>query len=197
MAMKKEIENFLKKNRVFSNKKANKHGISNRMITYYKKKGILHKYSKGIYISNYPGSPVLDPTIEELMAILHRIPEAVVCLISALYFYELTDEMPRKFWLAIPHEKWALKIKNTRIIRTRKFKEGKTKIKIAGVEIPIYDRERTIIDCFKYLDLEVAIKALKMYLKGNSNFKPDIQKLRFYAKMFRKDISEYITSIMT
>lgn len=195
--MKKEIEDFLKKNRVFGNKEANKNGISNRMITYYKNKGILHKYSKGIYISNYDGSPTLDPTIEELMAILHRIPDAVVCLISALYYYELSEEMPREFWLAIPHKKWAPKIKNTRIIRTRKFKEGITKIKIAGVEIPIYDKERTIIDCFKYLDLEVAVKALKMYLKGNSNLKPNIQKLRFYAQMFRKDISEYITSIMT
>lgn len=195
--MKKEIEDFLRKNKVFTNKEANKNGFSNRMITYYKKKGILYRYSKGIYVSNHEGSPVYDPQIEELITILHRIPDAVVCLISALYYYDLTEEIPKKIWLAIPHEKWALKIKNTRIIRTRNFKEGITKINISNVDIPIYDKERTIIDCFKYLDVEVAIKALKMYLKGGDNFKPDIKKLRFYSQLFRKDISEYITGIMT
>ena len=46
---------------------ANKNGISNRMITYYKNKGMLSKYSKGIYISNYEESPKLDPMIEELI----------------------------------------------------------------------------------------------------------------------------------
>jgi len=195
--MKSKIEQFLKKHRVFSNREANKNGISNRMITYYKNKGMLSKYSKGIYISNYEESPKLDPMIEELVAILQRIPEAVVCLISALYYYKLTEEIPREFWLAIPHKKWIPKIKNTRIMRTRNFEEGKTKIKLSGVEIPIYDRERTIVDCFKYLDIEVAVKSLKLYLKGEENFIPNMKKLRYYSKKFRKDISEYIVGIIT
>jgi predicted transcriptional regulator of viral defense system len=195
--MKKNIEQFLRKNKVFSSKEANRNGFSRTMISYYKNKGLITTYSRGIYISNYEGSPIINPMIEELIAILHRIPEAIVCLITALYFYDLTEEIPRQFWLAISHKKWAPKIKNTRIIRKRNFDEGKTTINISGIDINIYNREKTIIDCFKYLDNETAVKALKMYLKGGNNYKPDMKKLRYYSEKSNKDISEYILGIIT
>ena len=35
-----------------------------------------------------------------------------------------------------------------------------------GIRIPIYDRERTIIDAFRLLSRETAIKALKFALKA-------------------------------
>ena len=174
---------------------ANKYGISNALITYYSHKDILHKYSRGIYISNYTGSPEINPMIEELLAILLRIPEGVVCLISALYFYNLTDEIPRYFWIAVPNKKWAPKIKNTKIIRHRKYNQGKTTLNIDEFIIPIYEKERTIIDCFKFLEIEIAVKALKMYLKGSTNFKPDLKKLDYFSKILKKDISEYIRTL--
>ena len=109
--MTNKMAKFLKKHRIFNNKQANAAGISNRIITYYKKKGLFHQYSKGIYISNFDEGPQIDPEIEELAAILNRIPEGVVCMVTALYYYGLTEEIPRKFWISIPHDMWAPKIK--------------------------------------------------------------------------------------
>lgn len=42
---------------------------------------------------------------------------------------------------------------------------GKTTFVIDEVRIPIFDLERTIIDTFRLLDKEIAIKALKMAMK--------------------------------
>ena len=195
--MNRNLKIFLSKNKVFTNKMANAFGISNALIIYYTQKKILHKYSRGIYISDYIDSPELNPIIEELLAILLRLPEGVVCLISALNFYNLTDQIPRNYWLAIPNKKWAAKIKHTRIFRYRHYEEGKTFLKIEGHEIPIYEKERTIIDCFKFLEIEIAVKALKLYLKGSTKFKPDLQKLEYYSKILNKDISDYIRTINT
>ena len=195
--MKKEIEAFLKKKRIFTTKEAEENGFSRNMLSYYKKKGIIRSYMRGVYLSKSSESPPIDPLIEELIIILHKISDGIVCLITALYFYELTEEIPSQYWIAIPHKKWAPKIKNTKIIRKRNFNEGRTNIKISGINIPIYDRERTVIDCFKYLDNETAVKALKMYLNMKGKYRPDLNKLRYYSENLQKDVSDYIVGIIT
>jgi hypothetical protein len=50
--------------------------------------------------------------------------------------------------------------------------------------VNIFDRERTIVDAFRYLSKEIAIKALKMAVKNLSDKKLDIKKLQRYAKQF-------------
>jgi len=56
----------------------------------------------------------------------------------------------------------------------------------------IFDRERSIIDAFRYLDKEIALKALQAYLKTTKENKPDFKKLRKYAKTLRVDLTPYI-----
>lgn len=62
---------------------------------------------------------------------------------------------------------------------------GKTTSVFNGVELPIYDRERTICDCFKYrtkLDNEVFNKAVNAYVADN---KKSLGNLAKYAKEMR------------
>ena len=56
---------------------------------------------------------------EDLIDITKNIPQGVVCLISVLVLYELTDEMPTEHWIAIPPSTTAPKRKHTRIVRMR------------------------------------------------------------------------------
>ena len=70
------------------------------------------------------------------------------------------------------------------------IKKGKYKVKI-------FDRERSVVDAFRYLSREIAIKALQAYLKSSQNHKPDLPKLSKYAKALRVDINHYILALTT
>jgi len=73
-----------------------------------------------------------------------------------LALYELTDEMPREHWIAVPHSTTAPKRAGTRIVRMREMTIGKTTYTIGQETVVIFDRERTIIDAFRYLSKEIA-----------------------------------------
>lgn len=70
------------------------------------------------------------------------------------------------------------------------YELGKITDNFNGVELPVYDRERTICDCFKYrsrLDNEIFIKAINAYVKDNkknlNNLSAYSPKLRVYKKV--------------
>ena len=65
------------------------------------------------------------------------------------------------------------------------YELGKTTGDFSGIILPIYDRERTICDCFKYrsrLDNEIFNKALNAYANDS---KKNLQNLSGYAKKLR------------
>ena len=76
--------------------------------------------------------------------------------------------------------------------------DKKTLADFNGVVLPIYDRERTICDCFKYrsrLDHEIFSKALNAYAKDE---KKDLQNLSIYAKKLRvyKKVNELMSVLL-
>jgi predicted transcriptional regulator of viral defense system len=95
-------------------------------------------------------------------------------LISALALYDLTDEIPRKHWIAIAHGTSVKRNKTIKILRLRNLSLGKTQFNLNGVKIPVFDRERTIIDAFRILGLEIDIKALKAALSQPPSKKIDL-----------------------
>ena len=67
-----------------------------------------------------------------------------------------------------------------------------------GVKLSVYDRERTICDCFKYrsrLDHEIFSKALNAYVKDE---KKNLQNLFIYAKKLRvyKKVNELMSVLL-
>ena len=156
---------------------------STSVIAYYIKKGDLERIGHGIYHFKN-SSNVQDIRWEDLVEALCKVKGGVICLVSALALYELTEEIPREHWIAI---------KNTTrhrgdesVIRTVRFRNitlGKTFYNLDGIKLPIFDRERTIVDSFRYLGTEVAIKALKFALSKKGSEKIDLEKMRKYAKV--------------
>ena len=122
------------------------------------------------------------------------IPNGVVCLISALCYFGLTDEIIREIWIAVPHSTTAPSKENAHIVRMRNISFGQTTIKIGNQNLKIFDRERTIVDSFRYLDRETALKALRAYSKTTKERKPNIDKLLSYAKKLRVQLSSYISA---
>jgi hypothetical protein len=66
-----------------------------------------------------------------------------------------------------------------------------------GSSVPIFDKERTIVDAFHLLSREMAIKALKMDLTQSSDQKLDLIKLQAYAKTLRVNIDPYLITATT
>jgi hypothetical protein len=82
-----------------------------------------------------------------------------------------------------------------KILRYRNISLGKIEITLEGVKIPIFDRERTIIDSFRLLSRETAIKALKAAIAKGGRNRVDLVKLQEYAKKLRFNIAPYLMSV--
>ncbi len=180
----------------FTSKEAKRFGISPSHIAYYIKIGEVERVSRGVYRSLKKESSIPTPW-EGLVITAKSIPKGVICLISALQIYELTDEFASEHWIAVPFNTWPAKRDHTRITRMRNLTLGKTKMPMGDESIAIFDRERTIIDCFRLISKEVALKALKKYLQGADEYKPDFKKLNSYAKKLHFEIAPYIEAMTT
>ena len=171
-------------------------GIHPSRLSYYVKTNRIERIGHGVYrgVESFVDA---DFQWEDLIVIAKSIPQGIVCLISALLLYELTDEMPREYWIAVPHSTTAPKRENTRIVRMRDMNTGKTTFTIGHEKISIFDRERTIVDSFRYLSKEIAIKALKAAVSSCDKKKLDIKKLQQYAKQFGLNLDLYILTVTT
>jgi predicted transcriptional regulator of viral defense system len=176
---------------IFTAEESRLAGIPSRMLSYFCLKGWIKRVSRGIYKMKEIEFDQ-DFEWEDLALTAMTIPNGIICLISALCYYDLTDEIMREFWIAVPHSTTSPERENARIVRMRNTTLGQSTAKIGNTDLKIFDRERTIVDTFRYLDKEVALKALQAYLKTTKEIKPDIKKLMKYAKTFRVDLTPYI-----
>jgi len=180
----------------FTSKEARDIGVHPAVLSHYVKTGRLKRIRRGVYQRvNYQNPSAFR--WEDLVEIVYSVRGGVVCLISALAIYDLTEEIPRQHWIAIRH---GTSVKNTRrlkVVRYRNIQLGKTEIELEGTKIPIFDRERTIIDAFRLLSRETAIKALKAAIAKGGKNRIDLVKLQEYAKKLRFNIFPYLISITT
>lgn len=181
---------------LFTAEDARKLGVSAALLDYYVKKGDLKRLSRGIY-RDAKAKTNLEFRWEDLIVVALTIPEGAICLLSALAVYGLTEEIPREHWIALPHRLRAPRRDGVRCVRMRDMILGKTEMNVGGTKVPIFDRERTVVDSFRYLGREAAIKALKMYFSKSGKSKPDIRKLREYAKKLRVSIEPYLITVTT
>lgn len=97
-----------------------------------------------------------------------RVPNGVVCLISALTFHGITLQLPSRVWLAIGQKDWAPKHDGVRI-RISRFTEnmltqGAETHMIEGVPVKVFGVAKTVADCFRHrnkVGLSVALEGLR------------------------------------
>jgi len=168
----------------FTTKEAKKLGISSRMLSFYIKEGKLERIGRGLYI--FPGFDSEDDfEYQDLALRAKSIKSSVICLISALNFWDITEDIGREFWLAIPNNHAIPQTaKNTRFIRPRDLETGVEEIVIAGQEVKITTAERSVCDAFKFLPEETAVTALRAYMSQEEE-KINIEKLLTTAKVLK------------
>ena len=139
---------------------------------------------------------------EQLIATL--IPKAIICVESALFHYGYSDFAPRKWSIAVPRSMSRTKLDvdalalQTYYVQSEIYELGRVTDDFYGVKLSVYDRERTICDCFKYrsrLDHEIFSKALNAYVKDE---KKNLQNLSIYAKKLRvyKKVNELMSVLL-
>lgn len=181
----------------FNAAEAKELGVSAAHLGYYVKKGRIRRLGRGIYQgADYTACPE-NFRWEDLIDAVNSVPGGVICLISALAVYEITDEIPRQHWIAVSHSTSIDRGADVKIMRFRNMDLGKAKIDLTGISVSIFDRERTIIDAFRLLSRETAIKALKMALSVKGGSRLNLRKLQAYAKKLKFNIAPYLLTATT
>ena len=118
-----------------------------------------------------------------LLSVCRAEPHSVICLISALDYYEMTDFNPSEIYYAIPHSQKKRSISyppvKTFFFRERFYTPGIEVVKTDYGDLRIYNKEKTVCDMFRYrnkLGEDLAMQALKNYLKQTKKSIPTLLK---------------------
>lgn len=143
-------------------------GVTAATVSRMERDGDVIRLARGLY--QLPDAPL--EASHSLAEAAKRLPRGVVCLVSALAFHGLTDQLPKKVWMAIGKKDWAPKADGMPI-RVVRFTEGLLAESveshvIEGVSVRVFGVAKTVADCFRHrskIGLSVAIEGLQEALR--------------------------------
>ena len=161
-------------------------------------KGIIELVSRGIYrLAELP--PMSSP---DLVTVALRCPQAIICLVSALHFHEMTTQIPHSVSIAIPKRSRPPSIDHppTTVYRfsAKSHQAGVDSLQLDGAIIKIFNPEKTLVDCFKFrnkIGMDIVLEAMKMYRLRK---KINIKQVLTYAEICRveKVILPYLEALI-
>ena len=173
-------------------------GIHPRTLYQMRDAGEIEQHGRGLFrLANMP--PLGQP---DLVTIAKRIPNGVLCLISALAFHELTTQVPHRVQVALPitarNPKLAYPPIQIHRFSNDSFRSGIETHTIDGVSVRVYSAEKSLADAFKYrnkIGTDVAVEALRTYL---GRPRPRLKELLAYSRACRveKIIRPYLEAIV-
>lgn len=160
-------------------------GIHPRTLYQLRDSGELENLSRGVYRLT-DQEQLSDP---DLVIVAKRVPQGVICLVSALAYHDITTQIPHTVSIALPKGAETPRV-DYPPITVHRFSEpalnaGIEAHQIDGVSINIYCPEKTLADCFKFrnkLGMDIVLEALKFY-KARKSF--NLEKLLTYARVCR------------
>ncbi|HET8772596.1 MAG TPA: type IV toxin-antitoxin system AbiEi family antitoxin domain-containing protein [Thermoanaerobaculia bacterium] len=149
------------------------------------RKGDLVRVGRGLYTHPNAGMSALRSLAEAAKV----APNAVVCLLTALRFHDLTTQSPSEVWLAVENKAWRPRVASVAVrfvyMSGEAFTAGLEVHQIDGVAVQVYSAAKTVADCFKFrhkIGIDVAIEALRDYLRRHRGGADELWK---YAKVCR------------
>lgn len=144
-------------------------GVSWRDLYRVRDEGLVLELSRGLYQLAETGA--LDQA--DFVTVCARAPRAMVCLRSALAYWDLSDEIPAWVDLAVPEGTHRPRIDHppvqVHVFRTGTFGLGRTEVTVGpGARFAITDAERTVVDVFRLrhrLGEDLAAGGLRRYLR--------------------------------
>jgi predicted transcriptional regulator of viral defense system len=169
-SVRKKMVDIFKKNNGYARTKILKtSGIHSRQISCAIKEGVIIQIKRGMFkLASFPWDH--NSSFVEISKVS---PQSVICLLSALSYYDLSTVNPEEVYIAFPARSYIIRIDRppTRIFyfSGKLFTEGITNIKSKTGEFKIYSREKTVCDVFRFrnrLGEDVAIEGLRNYLRS-------------------------------
>lgn len=194
----KQMNIWLEGNRPFSAMEIRAAGIPSQILVELHRRGEIERLARGIYL---PAKAMPGENLSLQIASL-KVPDGVVCLLSALRFHEFTTQLPHEVWLMLKQRSWIPKDGSQQLriftMTDTPFNYGIEKHNLDGITVNVYSPAKTIADCFKFrnkIGLEVALEALREGIRGKRFTIPE---LTAAAKVCRvlKIITPYIESIL-
>jgi predicted transcriptional regulator of viral defense system len=160
-------------------------GIHPRTLYEMRDKGIVEQVARGLFrLAGLP--PSANP---DLLTVAAKVPAGVICLISALAFHELTTQIPHEVHIALPRGAEPPRLPHPPLrvfwFTGLAFTEGVEVHKQDGIDLRVYNAEKTLADCFKYrnkLGLDTVLEALRLY---RSRRRPKVNELIKFARICR------------
>jgi predicted transcriptional regulator of viral defense system len=138
-------------------------GVSRTRLRQLVASGILERLNRGLYMAR---DFDFDENIS-LAEVAIRCPKAVMCLLTALRFHDLTTENPQAVHIMLPlgsqRPHFSSPSLNVSWSSPAMLAEGVEERLMSGVTVRITSAAKTVVDCFKYrrtVGLPVAIEAL-------------------------------------
>jgi predicted transcriptional regulator of viral defense system len=127
-------------------------------------KGLLVRSDRGVYrLAEAEFSEKLS-----LAQVAKRVPNGIVCLLSALLYHEIGTQLPSEVWLAVKRRTALPRGVHTRLrivtISEPSYGAGIKEHEIDGVRVKVYCPAKTVADCFRFrskVGLDVALEALR------------------------------------
>jgi predicted transcriptional regulator of viral defense system len=139
-------------------------GVPRVVLTRMTASGQLERAARGLY-----RLPQADSSEHEsLVTVASKVPQAVICLLSALQFHGLTTQLPWQVWIAMPRGSHVPRLDYPPIKMVQFTGEAyahgiETHVR-DGVRLRVYSVAKTVADCFKHRNktgMDVALEALK------------------------------------
>lgn len=166
-------------------------GLKDQDVYLLFKQGYIERVRKGYYKLAAGDEPKEELLLSKLMT------QGIVCVESALFYYGYSDFAPREWTITVPRS-YSRTVKAIQkevpirayYVQNDMYRLGETTGNFNSITLPVYDRERTICDCFKYrtkLDNEIFNKAINAYVsdsqKNLANLSKYAKKMGVYKKM--------------
>jgi predicted transcriptional regulator of viral defense system len=139
-------------------------GVSFKQLQNLVSQGTVENIGNGLYRL----SDVEVTELETVAMVASAVPNAIVCLLTALRIHEIGTQSPHEVWIALDRKSR----KPTRLpakVRIVRFSGamltyGVTRTTMLGVPVSITSPARTVVDCFRYrnkVGIDVAMEALR------------------------------------
>ena len=139
-------------------------GIDSRRLRSWQANGRVELLARGLY--RKVDAPA--PSDQDLFVVAHKVPQAVLCLVSALQFHGLGTQIPHKVQIALPRGAWVPVLEHPPLEVFRfsgaSWSEGIEDHAVGGAGLRVYSPAKTVADCFKLrsrVGLDVALEALR------------------------------------
>lgn len=171
-------------------------GVHPRDLYAARDEGAIVEVTRGVY--RLASLPLTEP---DLLAVITRMPQGVLCLITALHLHGLTQEIPRAVHVALPRGTHPARLDHPPLevyhVSPASHAAGVEEREIDGVTARVTTPAKSVADAFKFrsrVGLEAALHALRQTLRTGAASAAELDRMARVCRM-QKVMRPYLEAL--